>query len=201
MLRCMYSGISGMKNNQQKLDVIGNNLANVSTTAFKSSRAEFADMLYQNAGYASAPTMNKGGSNAKQIGLGAKLSSINRIMSQGNALSTGRSLDVCVDGEGYFIVAKGNTSFEAENPIAGNTLTGGANSIYYTRDGNFTLDKDGNLLTSNGYRIMGYLYTDANGNPSIDADGNGHYVNPDDADLKAVGEGAQLNTLRIPQTV
>ena len=201
MLRSMYSGISGMKANQTKLDVIGNNIANVSTTGFKASSARFTDMLYQNSSSATAPTTSAGGTNANQVGLGAKLSSINKVMSQGNALSTGRSLDVCVDGEGYFIVAKGNTSFEEENPIAGNTLTGGANSIYYTRDGNFTLDKDGNLLTSNGYRVMGYLYGDGNTEASIDADGNGHYVNPDATDLKAAGEGAQLNTLKIPQSV
>ena len=106
MLRCMYSGISGMKVNQTKLDVIGNNIANVGTTAFKSSSARFKDMLYQNAGEATAPTSTKGGTNAKQVGLGAQLSSINKMMGQGNALSTGRSLDVCVDGDGYLVVAK-----------------------------------------------------------------------------------------------
>ena len=201
MLRSMYSGISGMKANQAKLDVIGNNIANVSTTGFKASNARFTDMLYQNSSSATAPTTSKGGTNANQIGLGAKLSSINKVMSQGNALATGRSLDVCVDGEGYFIVSKGNTSFGEENPIENNVLSGGANSIYYTRDGNFTLDKDGNLLTADGYRVMGYLYTDANGNPSINEDGIANYVDPDDADLQAVGQGAQLNTLRIPQSV
>ena len=94
MLRCMYSGISGMKVNQTKLDVIGNNIANVGTTSFKSSRAIFSDMLYQNAGEATAPTTTKGGTNAKQVGLGAKLESINKVMGQGNALSTGRSLKI-----------------------------------------------------------------------------------------------------------
>lgn len=201
MLRSMYSGISGMKSNQTKLDVIGNNIANVSTTGFKASNARFTDMLYQNSSSATAPTASSGGTNANQIGLGAKLSSINKLMTQGNALSTGRSLDACIDGEGYFIVAKGNLSFGEENPIEGNVLTGGSNSIYYTRDGNFTLDKDGNLLTSNGYRVMGYFYSDANTEASIDADGKAHYVDPDDTELKAVGQGAQLNTLRIPQSV
>ena len=162
MLRCMYSGISGMKVNQQKLDVIGNNIANVGTTAFKSSRAEFSDMLYQSSESASSPTSTKGGTNAKQVGLGAKLSSIDKVMSQGNALSTGRTLDVCVDGDGYLIVGSG--SITGSNGITDNAFTesGGttgdaeALDILYTRDGNLKLDYQGNLLTSDGYRVMGY---------------------------------------------
>ena len=162
MLRSMYSGISGMKVNQTKLDVIGNNIANVATTGFKSSRAEFKDMLYQNSGEASAPISTKGGTNAKQVGLGAQLSSINKVMGQGNALSTGRSLDVCVDGDGYLIVGSGNII--ASNPVANNAFegnTGGTTGnesldVLYTRDGNLTLDYQGNLLTADGYRVMGY---------------------------------------------
>lgn len=217
MLRSMYSGISGMKVNQTKLDVIGNNIANVSTTAFKASSARFSDMIYQSSKPATAPTAMKGGTNASQVGLGAQLSSINKVVSQGNALSTGRSLDVCVDGEGYFIVAAGTTSFSTENPIAGGTFTGDVNNqMFYTRDGNFTLDKDGNLLTSNGYRVMGYLYQDTSdddtklGKPSVDTDGKAYYVNADCTKedngktvsaLEAVGKGEQLNTLRIPTEV
>ena len=161
MLRCMYSGISGMKVNQQKLDVIGNNIANVGTTAFKSSRAEFSDMLYQNSGSATSPTSNKGGTNAKQVGLGAKLASIDRVMSQGNALSTGRTLDACVDGEGYFIVGSGSQDYEnGGTTLDGNMgISGGDISINYTRDGNFQVDYEGNLVTSDGYRVMGYLLT------------------------------------------
>ena len=174
MLRCMYSGISGMKVNQTKLDVIGNNIANVGTTGFKSSRAEFTDMLYQSSEAATAPTTSKGGTNAKQVGLGAKLSSINKVMGQGNALSTGRTLDVCVDGDGYLMVAKGVSN--ATIKVASNAITTGgtADDTYFTRDGNLTLDKDGNLLTSDGYRVMGYAITGttttyANGVPSITA--------------------------------
>lgn len=212
MLRSMYSGISGMKANQTKLDVIGNNIANVSTTAFKASSARFTDMLYQNSSSATAPTTTKGGTNANQVGLGAQLASINKVISQGNALSTGRSLDVCVDGEGYFIVASGNTCFGTGNGINvdGTFENDVINEMFYTRDGNFTLDKDGNLLTANGLRVMGYLYQNGDaGKPSIDEDGNAHYVNPDELDtstppkstLKAVGDGNQLNTLKIPEKV
>lgn len=162
MLRSMYSGISGMKVNQTKLDVIGNNIANVGTTAFKTSTVRFTDMIYQNSGEATAPTSTKGGTNAKQVGLGAQLASINKVMGQGNALSTGRSLDICVDGDGYLVVGSGDIT--ASNPVADNSFDGntggatgaGALDVLYTRDGNLTLDYQGNLLTSDGYRVMGY---------------------------------------------
>lgn len=160
MLRSMYSGISGMKVNQTKLDVIGNNIANVSTTAFKGSRAEFKDMLYQNAGYASNPSTYKGGTNAKQVGLGAQLSSINKMMSQGNAMSTGRSLDVCIDGEGYLIVS--GATQDAKLGVTNGALSGtntGISDTLYSRDGNLCLDEKGDLLTADGYRVMGYYIT------------------------------------------
>ena len=197
MLRCMYSGISGMKVNQTKLDVIGNNIANVGTTSFKSSSARFKDMLYQNAGEATSPTSTKGGTNAKQVGLGAQLASINKMMGQGNALSTGRSLDVCVDGDGYLMVGKGvvdyatgsGNTIDANNALSGGTT--GVMDISYTRDGNLTLDYQGNLLTADGYRVMGYAVTDGNGTPvspatpqatSFDATGNVLNVNADAVD-------------------
>lgn len=213
MLRSMYAGISGMKANQTKLDVIGNNIANASTTGFKSSSARFSDMFYQSSKSATTPTNAKGGTNASQVGLGAQLSSVNKVASQGNALSTGRSLDVCVDGDGYLIVSGGNTSFGNENKINGGTFAEDvSNEMLYTRDGNFTLDKDGNLLTSNGYRVMGYLCentgSDSLNKPSIDENGVAYYVSPEalksdgkTSALEAVGQGAQLNTLRIPNEV
>ena len=224
MLRCMYSGISGMKVNQTKLDVIGNNIANVGTTAFKSSQARFKDMLYQNAGEATSPTSTKGGTNAKQVGLGAQLSSINKMMGQGNALSTGRSLDVCVDGDGYIMVGKGVADYSGGNTVdSNNALTSSATDkgvmdILYTRDGNLTLDKDGNLLTADGYRIMGYAVTDSNGTPtsgtpqatSFDAStGTVLKVNADAVDSTGKSTVATVGTygskklipLKIPDTV
>lgn len=154
MLRSMYSGISGMKVNQNKLDVVANNIANSTTTAFKGSSVRFTDMLYQNSSSASGATETLGGTNANQIGLGAKVSSINKVMSQGNILSTGRTLDVCIDGEGYLVVASGNIDGEIEPTDDGIQST--MNDVYYTRDGNLTLDDKGNLLTADGYRVMGY---------------------------------------------
>ncbi|MBW6408554.1 flagellar hook-basal body complex protein [Clostridium weizhouense] len=206
MLRSMYSGISGMKVNQTKLDVIGNNIANVGTTGFKASTARFSDMLYQNTSNATAPTGVMGGTNAKQVGLGAKLASINKVMGQGNALSTGRSLDICIDGEGYLMVAKGKPSYTdgGGNKVVDDTQAldpTGKLQVSYTRDGNLTLDHEGNLLTSDGYRIMGYLLNDG-ATTSITDDGGKakvNYVDADATDLKSPTN--ELFPLMIPDKV
>lgn len=169
MLRSLYSGISGMKVNQTKMDVIGNNISNVGTTAFKYSRTRFQDMLSQSVTDAMSPSTNLGGVNPSQVGLGVKLAGIDTIVSQGNMQSTSRALDVAVDGEGYFMVGKGPTIFQdnsiqvnhqpGTHNISSESLTNSKMQINYTRDGSFTLDSDGNLLTSDGYRVLGYSLT------------------------------------------
>lgn len=167
MLRSMYSGISGMKVNQTKLDVVGNNISNVGTTAFKASRAKFTDMLSQNVTNAMAPSQNQGGVNASQVGLGVQLSSIDAIMTQGNLQSTGRNLDVAIDQAGFFVVSNGpavtsDTQIEVNTAPGTHTISTNAantNTLSYTRDGSFILDSEGNLLTGDGYRIMGYSLT------------------------------------------
>lgn len=169
MLRSMYSGISGMKVNQTKLDVIGNNIANVNTTSFKSSRATFSDLLSQSTSSAQAASTTKGGINAKQVGLGVQLSSIDRIMTQGSMQSTSRSLDLGLDGNGYFMVStgpviNGDGAIEVSHKAGAHsvnetTLSASGASINYTRDGSFTLDNEGNLLTTDGYRVLGYSLT------------------------------------------
>lgn len=209
MLRSMYSGISGMKVNQAKLDVIGNNIANVGTTAFKSSSARFKDMLYQNSAEASAPTSTKGGTNAKQVGLGAQLASINKVMGQGNALSTGRSLDVCVDGDGYMVVGKG--AITASNSVDATTHTFSNNSggttgadqldILYTRDGNLTLDKDGNLLTSDGYRVMGYSINGSITHSQTGDPTTVKFVDADSSTTPLKADDTKLIPLAIPDSV
>ncbi|WP_302632564.1 flagellar hook-basal body complex protein [uncultured Clostridium sp.] len=208
MLRSLYSGISGMKVNQTKLDVIGNNLANVSTTAFKGSRVNFSTTISQTLGSASAASDSLGGVNGKQVGLGAQISSIDKIMSQGSMQSTSRSLDVAVDGSGYFMVA------------AGPELTGGTNdkitiddngidampansSVAYTRDGSFVLDNEGNLLTSKGYRVLGFAMktTDTKNNnngDNIRPDGTVLYV---ESNNNTVSVDNQLVSLKIPDKV
>lgn len=169
MLRSLYSGISGMRANQTKQDVIGNNIANVGTTSFKASRARFQDMLSQSAGEATAPSSNQGGINGSQIGLGVQLAGIDTITKTGMMQPTSRNADLAIDGEGYFIVGKGGTIFEdgeisvnqsvGTHNIDSNSLSKSSMDVMYTRDGAFTLDSDGNLLTSDGYRVMGYSLT------------------------------------------
>jgi flagellar hook protein FlgE len=138
MLRSMYSGIGGMKNFQIKLDVIGNNIANVNTYGFKKGRVTFKDLMSQTISGASRPNLFTGGKNPKQVGLGATLATIDTVDIQGSLQTTGRVLDVGINGDGYFVVAQGN-----------NTL--------YTRAGNFYLDANGTLVTADGFRVQGYL--------------------------------------------
>lgn len=211
MLRSMYSGISGMRTNQTKIDVIGNNLANSGTTAFKDSDVRFKDMLYQNSGYASAPTQSLGGTNNKQVGLGSQVSSINRRTAQGNAMSTQRALDLCVDGEGYLVVCKGdiNGGIGVDQTTGANKAAAGAagtlSQTYYTRDGNLTLDKDGNLVTSDGHRVMGYYIKDtaeSSGPESLKESGgvlSASYVNAESKKLVQCDD--TLKPLAIPDTV
>lgn len=207
MLRSLYSGISGMKVNQTKLDVIGNNLANVSTTAFKGSRVNFSTTISQTLGSASAASDSLGGVNGKQIGLGAQISSIDKIMSQGSMQSTSRSLDVAVDGSGYFMVATG-PALTGGNTDAITIKDNGVenmpanNSVAYTRDGSFVLDNEGNLLTSKGYRVLGFaMKSGTNGGnnvDNIDDDGNVLYV---ESNNKTEAIDDKLVSLKIPDKV
>ena len=207
MSRLMYSGISGMKVNQTKLDVVGNNIANSSTTAFKYSNTKFADMLSQNSSSATAPSTKTGGTNASQVGLGVQLASIDTIMTQGNLQSTSRALDVAIDQPGFFIVSQGpavtgdNTIQVSQaagaHSIDSTSLASSGSKLMYTRDGSFTLDRDGNLLTSSGYRVMGYSLTnDSNSEVATSQ-------KPDDVTLTSIGlsfsfgPGTQLNGYTI----
>ncbi|WP_064093705.1 flagellar hook protein FlgE [Rossellomorea aquimaris] len=143
MIRSMYSGISGMKNFQTKLDVIGNNIANVNTYGYKKGRVTFQDLMNQTVSGASRASDNRGGQNAKQVGLGSSLSSIDSIQTQGSLQTTGRTLDVAVSGDGFFVVRQGNNEL-------------------YSRAGNFYLDSNGSLVNGQGGLIQGY---------PVDADG------------------------------
>ena len=200
MIRGMYAGISGMKSQQTKLDVIGNNLANVGTTGFKSSRVVFKDMLYQNSSNAVGASNNLGGSNAKQVGLGVSIGSIDRIMGQGMMQPTGRALDVAMDGEGFFMVAKGPVAHQDDDiklSADGTIEDAGGREIFYTRDGSFSLDSEGYLVTSSGERVLGYSM-ESNGTQGMDADGKINFIDSEDPDLEAAED---LKTLRIPDSV
>ena len=199
MLNSMYSGISGLGANQKKLDVIGNNVANSGTTSFKSSSVTFQDSMYQSYKGASGPGLNLGGVNPSRVGMGVSIQSIVTNMAQGSLQPTGRPYDVAVDGTGYFIVAKGPE---------GGTITVNANQSmesadlenFFTRDGSFKVDTKGNLLNSNGYRVMGYAIKDGDaGAFSIDDNRAVNYVNGESAKLNA--DQAHLVALKIPETV
>ena len=139
MLRSLYSGVSGMRGFQTKMDVIANNIANVNTTGFKSGRARFQDMLSQTISNAQGPIVGAlGGVNPQQAGLGVRVGAIDTVMTGGALQPTNRDLDFAIEGEGFFAVS----------PKTGTT--------YYTRDGAFFRDFEGTLVNSNGEKIMGY---------------------------------------------
>jgi flagellar hook protein FlgE len=141
MMRSLFSGVSGLKNHQTRMDVVGNNIANVNTYGFKTSRVTFQDMLSQTISGAAKPEENKGGVNPKQIGLGMTIASIDRLFTQGSLQTTGNQTDLAISGDGFFITARGDKK-------------------YYTRAGNFTLDKDGTLVSpANGLRVQGWMAT------------------------------------------
>lgn len=145
MMRSMYSGVAGLKNHQTRMDVIGNNIANVNTTGFKKSRVVFKDSLYQSIRGASSPTDARGGTNPMAIGLGMTVSSIDQIHTPSPTTITNKATDMAIDGNGYFMLSDGG-------------------NIYYTRAGAFDFDEMGNLVnTSNGYYVQGWL-ADSNGN-------------------------------------
>lgn len=148
MMRSLYSGVSGLKTHQTKMDVIGNNIANVNTVAYKSQSITFSDLMYQTTQNASGPnaTTGAGGINARQIGLGVKSAAINTaITTAGASQTTGNPFDLKINGDAFFVVSNGVENF-------------------FTRDGSFYVDAAGNLaMTSNGYNVMGWQVDDTTG--------------------------------------
>jgi flagellar hook protein FlgE len=156
MLPSLYTAISGLRVNQQKLNVTADNIANSSTTGFKSKNMIFEDMLSQNLSDPSSPVSGGlGGINGRQSGLGVKIAGINTDFAAGSTQTTNRSLDFMANkGGSYFVVSPNGDSDNSDN-TGGSTDTTTKN-YYYTRDGAFTLDKAGHLLTQDGYHVMGY---------------------------------------------
>ncbi len=151
MMRGMYSAISGLKTHQVMLDVTANNLANVNTVGFKGARTTFSDALSQTVRAGAASTAGSGGTNGAQVGLGVRLGSIDNMMGGGGFQSTGNALDVAVQGEGWFRVT--NTSPNPADPTANPP---GADSINYTRAGNFSRNDQGFLVTQDGFYVTGH---------------------------------------------
>ena len=155
----MYSGISGLKNFQTKLDVIGNNISNVNTHGFKKGRVIFKDLISQTQSSASGASQTTGGVNAKQVGLGSQLAAIDTVMGTGALQTTGRTLDFAIEGEGFFMVASSEEYEPGEPGEGGTPATPGAatglDNILYTRAGNFYMDSNGNLVNSEGKYLVG----------------------------------------------
>jgi len=170
----MYSGVAGMRSNQTKMDVIGNNIANVNTTAFKSNRVRFQDTLYQTQAYAQAPVDDgRGGVNPKQIGQGSTVAAIDTMFENGALQPTGRDLDFGIDGEGFFVISADKNGDERR----------------FTRDGVFYKDTQSYLVNAEGYYLLGVSNLDNNGMP----------LQTDPAAVDP--SGTNLGILRIPETI
>ena len=142
MIRSLYTGASGIKSHQVRMDVVGNNISNVNTVGYKSSRATFADILSQNIKGASASNGRVGSTNSKQIGLGTKVASIDLRFKDGAPMVTGKNTDLCLSGDGLFMVRRNNET-------------------YYTRDGAFEFDAEGNyVLPGSGHFVQGWMAED-----------------------------------------
>ncbi len=138
MMRSLFSGVSGLQNHQTRMDVIGNNIANVNTNGFKRGRVNFQDMLSQTLTGAARPTDNKGGVNSQQVGLGMMISSIDTIHTQGSLQVTGVNTDIAILGEGFFVQKKGE-------------------EMLYSRNGAFSVDADGRFVNpANGNIVQGW---------------------------------------------
>ncbi|GAA4060047.1 flagellar basal body rod protein FlgG [Amphibacillus indicireducens] len=146
MLRSMYSGIAGLKGFQTQLDVVGNNIANVSTSGYKKSRVAFQDMMSQTIAGASAPTDIRGGINAQQVGLGSQIGAIDVIHTQGNRQTTNRTLDLSLEGDGMFVFASGT---DADNFALADV------NLAYSRAGNMYLDNNNYIVNANGEYLVG----------------------------------------------
>ena len=148
MMRALFSGVSGLKSHQTRMDVIGNNIANVNTVAYKSQSMTFSEVFYQTTQTATGPNADtgKGGTNAMQIGLGSSVGSISTaISSEGGSERTDNAFDLKIGGSSLFIVNS-----------AGNT--------FFTSAGNFNVDESGALVTTGGANVMGW---------QVDESGNG----------------------------
>ncbi len=141
MLRSLFSSISGLRAHQTMMDVTANNIANVNTQGFKSGRAIFADALAQTVRGGGIPRDGNGSTNPMQIGLGSRIAAVNTNFTQGSLQLTGRTTDLAIQGDGFFLVERGDVQL-------------------LTRDGAFNWDANGQLVTSGGSRVLGWQVDD-----------------------------------------
>jgi len=153
MLGSMYSAVSGLSAHQTKMNVIGNNIANVNTYGFKASRVTFSDVFYQTMNSASAPTSNGGGTNPTQLGYGAKVNSVDVLHTRAGSATTDRALDVYINGDGYLPVKTSD------------------GVIKYTRVGVLSFDLSGNLVDTNGNQVLGFKLDETTKNAQLSSNG------------------------------
>jgi len=164
MLRSLYSGVSGMRGFQTKLDVIGNNIANVNTAGFKAGRVMFKDILSQSMSGVTAPVEGEqGGVNAKQVGLGVTIAAIDTIHTAGSAQTTNVPTDLRLDGDGFFVVSP----------------TGAPENAFLTRAGNFNVDATGFLVNSDGLFVLS-------------ADGEPIQIDPETVTAFSIGQDGSI---------
>ena len=146
MMRSLWAGVSGLQAHQIAMDVEGNNIANVNTSGFKFSRANFSDMLSQSSKIATAPQGNLGGKNPMQVGLGTEINSVTRMFSQGSIQTTSKNTDLAIQGDGFFVIsADSGTTYK------------------YTRSGDFVFDANGNFVNNQGLIAQGWVRDDVTG--------------------------------------
>ena len=179
MLRSLFSGITGLRQHQTLMDVVSNNISNVNTAGFKSSSVVFEDTLSQMQRAAGAPSPGVGGVNPAQVGLGVQLGGISTNFAQGSAQNTGKSTDLMIQGDGFFVVKSGD-------------------SQAYTRAGAFTFDTDGRLVNNQGMRVQGWPgangVVDTNGAPQDIVVPAGSLVPPRPSSAVAAGGNITVNT-------
>jgi flagellar hook protein FlgE len=157
MMRSMFAAVSGLRNHQTMMDTLAANISNVNTFGYKSQRTSFKDSLYQTLSGAAAPQAGSGGTNARQVGLGMSLNSIDTLMTQGNAQSTGVVTDMLIQGDGFFRIAAPGATWGG---AGGNDLQAGGEQ--YTRAGNFSFDSAGHLVTTKGQYVIGTVAATGN---------------------------------------
>ena len=183
MMRSLFSGVSGLKSHNTRMDVIGNNIANVNTTGFKAGRVTFEDMLSQTLSGAASPGTTIGGTNPKQVGLGVSVGGIDTIFSDGSVQSTGKNTDLALTGNALFVVKRGDQT-------------------YYTRNGAFEFDAKGNyVLPSSGLHVQGWMNKTTN-NSKVSTEGAaenividaGRIMGPEQTDAVSYSENLDANT-------
>lgn len=169
MMKALYSGVSGMRSHQTKMDVIGNNIANVNTYGYKSQRVTFRDVYYQQLKSPGGASADRGGINPSQVGYGAQVGSVDTIHTISGWAPTNKPTDVFINGEGYFVVE---------------TSTG---EELFTRLGALGFDSEGNLVDVNGSRVKGWnegdITKDTDGNVTVEGDPEAITIKPA-ADVK-----------------